>query len=115
FGGHPVSCAAGLAAAQVLEEEQLISGIKQKEALFLSLLQHPLIKTIRSAGLLMAVEFADAATSLKVVEACLHNGLFTDWFLFAPQCLRIAPPLCITEEEIRLACALVLKSCNDVQ
>lgn len=112
FGGHPVSCAAGLAAAQALEEEQLIKTVKQKEALVHSLLQHPLIKNIRSAGLLMAVEFADAATNLKVVEACLRSGLFTDWFLFAPQCLRIAPPLCISEEEIKMACSIILQAIN---
>jgi adenosylmethionine-8-amino-7-oxononanoate aminotransferase len=42
------------------------------------------------------------------------NGLITDWFLFAPDRLRIAPPLIITEEELREMCAIVLKSIDEV-
>src|SRR5205085_11940575 len=38
FGGHPVCCAAGLAAMKVLLEEKLIDGVKEKETLFIELL-----------------------------------------------------------------------------
>ncbi len=44
FGGHPVCCAAGLAALKVLLKETLVQEVKKKEALFLKLLQHPAIK-----------------------------------------------------------------------
>jgi acetylornithine/succinyldiaminopimelate/putrescine aminotransferase len=103
FGGHPVCCAAGKAAMTVLLEEQLIDQVKVKEQLFLSLLQHPKIKTIRSRGLMMAVELEDAATLQCVIQRCIENGVFVDWFLFAPHCIRIAPPLNISEEAIREA------------
>jgi 4-aminobutyrate aminotransferase-like enzyme len=43
----------------------------------------------------------------------MENGLFTDWFLFVPEALRLAPPLGITEEEIKRACAIILKSCDE--
>jgi 4-aminobutyrate aminotransferase-like enzyme len=33
----------------------------------------------------------------------MQRGLITDWFLFAPHCLRIAPPLTIKEEELQEA------------
>jgi acetylornithine/succinyldiaminopimelate/putrescine aminotransferase len=109
FGGHPVCCAAGKAAMTVLLEEQLIDQVKVKEQLFLSLLQHPKIKTIRSRGLMMAVELEDAATLQRVIQRCIENGVFVDWFLFAPHCIRIAPPLNISEEEIREACVVILQ------
>jgi acetylornithine/succinyldiaminopimelate/putrescine aminotransferase len=109
FGGHPVCCAAGKAAMTVLLEEQLIDQVKVKEQLFLSLLQHPKIKTIRSRGLMMAVELEDAATLQRVIQRCIENGVFVDWFLFAPHCIRIAPPLNISEEEIREACGVILQ------
>lgn len=112
FGGHPVSCAAGLAAAQVMEEEELIVSVRKKEAQFRWLLQHQLIKNVHSAGLLIAVEFGNEEICLKIVQECLHRELFTDWFLFAPHCLRIAPPLIINEEEIKKACGIMLQACS---
>ena len=104
FGGHPVCCAAGLAAFEVLLDEKLIDGVKEKEALFISLLNHPEIKTVKSRGLMMAVEFEDFNMNKKVIDALIVAGVFTDWFLFAANCLRIVPPLTISEEEITLAC-----------
>ena len=104
FGGHPVCCAAGLAAFEVLLDEKLIDGVKEKEALFISLLNHPEIKTVKSRGLMMAVEFEDFDMNKKVIDALIVAGVFTDWFLFAANCLRIVPPLTISEEEITLAC-----------
>jgi 4-aminobutyrate aminotransferase-like enzyme len=42
------------------------------------------------------------------------NGVFTDWFLFASNCLRIAPPLIISEEEIKESCAIILTSIDEI-
>ena len=110
FGGHPVSCAAGIAAMKALLEGDWISQVKTKENLFKQLLVHKKIKTVRSAGLLIAVEFADFETNKKIIDRCIENGLLTDWFLFAPPCMRIAPPLIITEDEIKKACEIILAS-----
>ncbi len=115
FGGHPVSCAAGLAAANALIDESMMASVKDKEALFLSLLKHPSIKAVRSTGLLIALEFDSFATNKRVIDKCLIagpgiKGLVTDWFLFAPECMRIAPPLIIPEEQIREACGIILKA-----
>ena len=108
FGGHPVSCAAGMAGLQVLLEEGWMREVGRKEALFKELLVHPAIKLVRSSGLLMAVEFGSYAINKGIIDRCIEKGLLTDWFLFAPHCMRIAPPLLITEEEIRKACAIIL-------
>ncbi len=113
FGGHPVCCAAGMAAMKALLDEGWMNTVKKKEELFKSLLTHPKIKTIRSSGLWMAVEFDSAETVRKIVDSCILNGVLTDWFLFAPECLRISPPLIISEDQVRKACAVILQACNE--
>ncbi|SFN69778.1 Acetylornithine/succinyldiaminopimelate/putrescine aminotransferase [Chitinophaga sp. YR627] len=110
FGGHPVICAAGMAGFKVLLEENLIESVKAKGQLFHQYLKHHAIKDIRSLGLMMAVEFESFAMNKKVIDLCIEKGLLTDWFLFAPECLRIAPPLIISEEEIRQACDIILEA-----
>ena len=110
FGGHPVCCAAGLAAFEVLTNEKLVEQVEAKGKLFDSLLEHPKIKSKHRIGLMMALEFANFETNKKIIDRCIENGVLTDWFLFAPQCMRIAPPFIITEEEIRLACGVVLEA-----
>lgn len=104
FGGHPVCCAAGLAAFNVLLDEKLVDAVKDKEQLFLSLLKHSKINTVRSCGLMMAVEFESFEINKKIIDALVVEAVFTDWFLFAANCLRIVPPLVISDEEITTAC-----------
>jgi acetylornithine/N-succinyldiaminopimelate aminotransferase len=121
FGGHPLSCAAGMASLKVLLEESWMGQVQAKEKLFMELLVHPKIKEVRTAGLLIALEFQDAQSAKAAIDSCLHAAddpessgdtinLLTDWFLFAPQCMRIAPPLVISETEIRKACAVILST-----
>ena len=110
FGGHPLCCAAGLAAMQVLLESGWIAQVAEKEALFHRLLVHPAIREVRSCGLLIAVEFDSFETNKRIIDACIAGGLLTDWYLFAPQCLRIAPPLSITPELIEQACSIILSA-----
>jgi acetylornithine/succinyldiaminopimelate/putrescine aminotransferase len=107
FGGHPVSCAAGIAALEVLREEQLIEQIEEKSNLFVQELQHKKIKSVRAKGLLIAIELESSELVLASIQGCLANNLFSDWFLFAPNCIRIAPPLTISLNEIRNACAAI--------
>jgi len=103
FGGHPVSCAAGKAAMEVLLDEALMASIREKESI-LQTVRHPLIKATRTAGLWMAVEFDSFDTCLKVAHSCIAAGIITDWFLFASHCLRIAPPLSISNKELEDFC-----------
>jgi len=114
FGGHPVSCSAGLAALKVLLQESLMDTVNEKELLFLSHLHHPSIKAVRSCGLMIAVEFDDFEFNKKVIDALIEQGIFTDWFLFAPNCLRIVPPLVITAEEIIIACNKLIQVLNSL-
>ena len=114
FGGHPVCCAAGLAAVDFLIEKALIQGVQIKANLFRQLLVHPIIKSVRNEGLLMSIEFDSFETNKRLIDRCIEKGVFTDWFLFAPHCMRIAPPLIITNEEIERACSVILSCCNSI-
>ncbi|MDR2361492.1 MAG: aspartate aminotransferase family protein [Prevotellaceae bacterium] len=107
LGGHPVSCAAALAAYQVLRDENRLAEVADKAALFRRYLQHAAIREIRGEGLMMAVELGDAALLQRVVAALLQNGIITEWFLFCNTAFRIAPPLVISHEEIEDACRII--------
>ncbi|WP_184135757.1 aspartate aminotransferase family protein [Arcicella rosea] len=110
FGGHPVSAASSLATLKVILEENLLDAVKAKAALFKSLLVHEKIKEVRNQGLMMAVEFEDFDTLKPIIDRAIEKGVVTDWFLFCDNSMRIAPPLIITEEEIRKACEVILES-----
>ncbi|MBN7810575.1 aspartate aminotransferase family protein [Algoriphagus sp. H41] len=113
FGGHPVSAAASLATVQILQEEQLISQVEAKAALFKSLLVHPKIKGIRNKGLMMAVEFGSFEVLKPIIDRAIELGVITDWFLFCDDSMRIAPPLIITEEQIHDACQAILRAIDE--
>jgi acetylornithine/N-succinyldiaminopimelate aminotransferase len=93
FGGHPVSCAAGKAAFEVLLKGNYIDEIKAKEKILQEELVHPSIISENSFGLWMSLQFESDELNRAVIHQCIQNGLITDWFLFAPDRMRIAPPL----------------------
>jgi acetylornithine/succinyldiaminopimelate/putrescine aminotransferase len=112
FGGNPVSCAAGLAALNVLHNSGWIHAIKEKENYLLTHLQHPSILHRNHCGLWMSLQFESAALTKKIAAACIENGIITDWFLFAEDRIRIAPPLCITIDELIVAIEKIITSIN---
>jgi len=114
FGGHPVCCAAGVAAFKHLLKKEMVKKVAKKEKLFLKLLQHPAIKEVRTCGLLIAVEFPEEAFNKRIINYCIRNGVLTDWFLFAPDCMRIAPPLNISTKEIQSACEIIIKGLDEL-
>ena len=115
FGGHPVSCAAALANIEVIINEKLIQGVKNKSNLFIELLsKNKSIKQIRSAGLMIALQLDNFTHVKKVIDHCIEHGVIIDWFLFNDSSIRIAPPLTISDEEIRDACTVILTALNEV-
>jgi acetylornithine/N-succinyldiaminopimelate aminotransferase len=110
FGGHPLPCAAGLAALNVLEEEDLATNAERMGRLFKELLVHPSIKEVRGKGLMLAVDLGDAGLVQQVVHQCLKDGVLGFWFLSCPTAFRIAPPLTISEEEVRMACTAIISA-----
>ncbi|MCK9403866.1 MAG: aspartate aminotransferase family protein [Chitinophagaceae bacterium] len=115
FGGHPVSCAAGKAALEVLLEGNFINEVKRKEQILLTHLVHPTILSYRSSGLWMSLQFASDEIIRTIIHQCIQNGLITDWFLFAPDRMRIAPPLITSDEELIKICELIIKSIEEAE
>jgi acetylornithine/succinyldiaminopimelate/putrescine aminotransferase len=108
FGGHPVSCAASIATFDIIQRLNIQETVPALEAIVRKELQHPSIVQITGRGLLLAIEFADQAFAQRVIAGCVEAGVITDWFLFAPQKLRICPPLTISGEELSNACRIIL-------
>lgn len=113
FGGHPVCCAAGLAALNYLLENRIVEGVEAKGALYEELLaDHPAVREIRRSGLLLAVELGDSAKLYRIMELFKQAGILSDWFLYCDTAFRISPPLTISEEEVRESAALI-RECLD--
>ena len=110
FGGHPVSAAASLATLSVIQEEKLLEQVATKEQLIRELLVHPKIKRINGKGFMLAAEMESFEVLKPVIDNAIQLGVITDWYLYCDNSMRVAPPLTITEAEIRTACALILEA-----
>ncbi len=108
FGGHPVSCAAALASLKILLRESWVEDAERKGALYKEkLISHGAVKEIRQAGLLLAVDMGRRDYAEKILPLLLEEGVMSDWFLFDENSFRIAPPLCISDEEILYSAGLI--------
>ena len=113
FGGHPVCCAAGLAAMRYLIDNNIVEDVERKGALYEELLQsHPAVKQIRRSGLLLAVELGSSDKLYRIMDLFIAEGILSDWFLFCDTAFRISPPLVISDDEIRDS-VRIIKNCLD--
>jgi acetylornithine/succinyldiaminopimelate/putrescine aminotransferase len=110
FGGNPVCCASALATLEVLTDGNLLADVERKGKLIESLLVHSKIRAIRRAGLMFAVDFDSEERVQRIVNVALDAGVIGFWFLSHPYSFRIAPPLTISDQEIRESCAVILKA-----
>ena len=113
FGGHPVCCAAGLAAMKFLQENKIVEDVERKGALYEELLKdHPAVKEIRRSGMLLAVELGESEKLYKIMDLFIEEGILSDWFLFCDTAFRISAPLVISDEEIRDS-VRIIRNCLD--
>ncbi len=113
FGGHPVCCAAGLAALNYIEENDLHHKAEERGAMFERLLaDHPQVCEIRRGGLLLAVELGASEKLYTLMELFKEAGVMSDWFLYCDTAFRISPPLTISEAEIE-ECCTIIRGCLD--
>lgn len=110
FGGNPVCCAAAHATLEVITEDDLVSDVERKGRLFEELLRHPSIVEIRRIGLMFAIDFESAERVSSIVHKAKEMGVICYWFLSHPFSFRIAPPLTITDDEIREACEIIINA-----
>ena len=113
FGGNPVCCASALAVLEIIEEENLLTTVEAKGKLIEDLLRHSKVKEVRRFGLLFAFDFDSEARVNRIVQFAKEHGVICYWFLSHPNSFRIAPPLTITEAEIREACAIILQAIDN--
>ena len=108
FGGHPVCCAAGLAALNYLVDNKIVESVEAKGAKFEALVsQHAKVLEIRRSGLLIAVELGRAEYLYRLMEIFKEEGIMSDWFLYCDTAFRISPPLTISDAEIEECCAII--------
>ncbi len=113
FGGHPVCCAAGLAAMRFLQDNKVVEDVERKGALYEELLKdHPAVKEIRRSGMLLAVELGESEKLYKIMDLFIEEGIMSDWFLYCDTAFRISAPLVITDEEIHDS-VRIIRNCLD--
>ena len=111
FGGHPVCCAAGLAALNYLINNNIVEQVEHKGARFEERLKnHPRILEIRRSGLLLALELGKPEYLYRLMEIFKEEGIMSDWFLYCDTAFRISPPLTISEAEIEECCTIIERS-----
>jgi acetylornithine/succinyldiaminopimelate/putrescine aminotransferase len=113
FGGNPVCCASALATLNVIQQEKLLDQVEEKGKLFEHYLQHRDIREIRRIGLMFAIDFDSAEKVTAIVNYAKDHGIICYWFLSHPYSFRIAPPLTITEEQIRESCEVILNAIDN--
>ncbi|MBI3141860.1 MAG: aspartate aminotransferase family protein [Bacteroidetes bacterium] len=104
FGGHPVSCAAGLAMCTALELSGVVAHVEAKGRY---IARHIQGAEVRGEGLLMALVLENAKQVGALVDSCVGEGLITDWFLFNDGAVRVSPPLNISYDELDLAIEII--------
>jgi acetylornithine/succinyldiaminopimelate/putrescine aminotransferase len=115
FGGHPVCCAAGLAATRYLIDNQIVEQVERKGELFEKLLiSHPQVVEIRRNGLLLAVELGSSDKLYKIMDLFIERGILSDRFLYCDTAFRISPPLTISEDEIVECVDIIINALNDL-
>ena len=114
FGGNAICVASALATLKVILNENLSNKAKFIEDYLQRHLKHPAIKELRIIGAMGAVQLNSSEQVMKAIDWCLKNGLLIDWFLFAPDCIRLAPPLIIKENELKEGIETLIESLNHV-
>jgi len=107
FGGHPVSCMASFASLEIVNEVLATTHIQECEAIIRAELHHPKLKSIQGKGLLLSGELSSKEENFLFIKNCVNDGLITDWFLFADNRFRIAPPLTITVDELKSGLSII--------
>ncbi|HET7312033.1 MAG TPA: acetylornithine transaminase [Mycobacteriales bacterium] len=101
FGGNPVSCAAALAVLDVIERDGVLGHVRELGARWkasLSSVTAPLLNDVRGNGLWLAL-VVDEGSAPAIEQAARQAGFLVN--AVAPDAIRLAPPLVLTEEEAR--------------
>ena len=113
FGGHPLSCAAGLASLEAIVGDRLwerAERVGERLRARLDELRGPAVVDVRGIGLLAGVEFAQATQARRFVAETIARGVVINWTLNADRVVRLAPPLTLAEDELDFALAAMTEA-----
>jgi acetylornithine/LysW-gamma-L-lysine aminotransferase len=102
FGGNPLVCAAGIATLGVVAEPNFNRHVAEVGQTFLDRLhaiEHPLIREVRGAGLMVAVELKRNAS--PVLQRMQATGVLA--IPAGSTCVRFLPPLIVEDEQVTQA------------
>jgi len=103
FGGHPLSCAAGLASLDTIVQDGLARRAEAAGAALREELARWIgdgIVAVRGLGLLVGIEFANPALARRFTAETIANGVIVNWTLNEDRVVRIAPPLVVSDDEL---------------
>jgi acetylornithine/succinyldiaminopimelate/putrescine aminotransferase len=111
FGGHPVSCAASLAAFEIIEEHpQWLNEVANKSEFIQDFMVHPSIESVSGSGLMHCVRLRPEIDGGAIISHMEDHGVITDYFLFAGNAIRISPPLSITMDQLTFGLQSILNA-----
>ena len=113
FGGHPLSCAAGLAALEVIVSERLweqADVLGEKLAQGLREFAGAEVAEVRVIGALVGLEFKDSEIAQSFVRESLARGIIINWTLNAERVVRLAPPLNMTIGEVNFGLEMMAEA-----
>ena len=113
FGGNPVTTAAGLAAIDFIESNEILNKVERQGAhLMQELVLIPGVKEVRGAGLLLGIELENRNAS-DVVASLRESGVLAN--ASTPTTIRIAPALIVTDAQIKKFISIFRKVVSDVK
>jgi acetylornithine/succinyldiaminopimelate/putrescine aminotransferase len=118
FGGHPLSCAAGLASLNVIVRERLCergAAIGQEIVRRILAMHAPEIAAVRGLGMLIGIEFREAAIAHRFVAATVAHGVIVNWTLNADNVVRLAPVLTIAPDEVDFGLSAMSKALDVIR
>ena len=118
FGGHPLSCAAGLASLNVIMRERLherAATIGKEIMRRLLAMRAPEIAAVRGLGMIIGIEFRDTSMAHRFVASTLARGVIVNWTLNADNVVRLAPVLTITPDEVNFAMNAMTKALDAIR
>jgi adenosylmethionine-8-amino-7-oxononanoate aminotransferase len=125
YAGHPVACAAALANLRIMEQDNLVEnaermGARLLEGLEAAVAGQPVVGEVRGRGLMACVELVEPAGSGRALDpkrvAELDRKAWDRGAIVYARgsALRLAPPLCITREEVDQLVAVVAESVHEL-
>ncbi|MGQ9574137.1 MAG: aspartate aminotransferase family protein [Thermoguttaceae bacterium] len=108
FGGNPIAAAAGLAAIEMIERENLLERARRLSQVFRQRLeslpqQCQIVRDVRIVGLMIGIELA--IEGAPTVKACMDRGLLVN--CTHATVIRLLPAITLSEEQVHQGCDIL--------